>query len=59
MKRYLVVAKIGGEVSAEMMLPDMLEEFVKAGYADTYEVFDVDPDSLELRRVEVKDLLTD
>ena len=59
MKRYLVVANICGEVSAEMMLPDMLEEFVKAGYADTYEVFNVDPDSLELRRVEVKDLLTD
>ena len=59
MKRYLVVAKIGGEVCAEMMLPDILEEFVKAGYADTYEVFDVDPNSLELRRGEVKDLLTD
>ena len=59
MKRYLVIARIGGEISAEMMLPDMLEEFVKAGYVDAYKVFDVDPDSLELWRVEVKDLLTD
>lgn len=59
MKRVLVLARIGGEVSAEIMLPDMLEEFVKAGYADAYRVFDVDSDSLELRGVEVKDLLTD
>lgn len=59
MKRLLVIAQIGGEVSADMMRPDMLKEFVKAGYADAYRVFDVDPDSLELRRLEVKDLLTD
>lgn len=59
MKRYLVIAKIEGEVGAEMLRHDMLGEFVKAGYADAYKVFDVDPDSLELRKVEVKDLLTD